>query len=157
MNLEHNYTISSEWSGNRGTGTSGYRDYDRTVTISADGKPSIFASADRPFFGDADRWNPEELLLAALSECHLLSFLHVAAENRVVVLAYTDDASGTMVQTRDGGGHFTGVVLRPRVMLAEPNMIDLANSLHRVASERCFIAASVNFPVHHEPLAFVLV
>lgn len=125
--------------------------------MTIDGKPSLLGSADRPFFGDADRWNPEDMLLGALSECHLLSFLHVAVRNRVVVVGYTDDATGVMEQTNDGGGHFTSATLRPRVMVAEPNMVDLANSLHAEASRLCFIASSVNFPVRHEPQAFVLV
>jgi organic hydroperoxide reductase OsmC/OhrA len=156
MKLEHHYAVSTEWTGNRGTGTSGYRDYGRNNLVASAGKATIAGSADRSFFGEADRWNPEELLLGALSQCHMLSYLHVAAENRVVVVSYTDDATGVMEQTRDGGGHFTSVTLRPRVMVAEPNMVDLANSLHHEASEKCFIAASVNFTVRHDPQAFVL-
>jgi organic hydroperoxide reductase OsmC/OhrA len=98
-----------------------------------------------------DRWNPEEMLLGALSQCHLLSYLHVCATNGVVVTGYTDDASGTMVQTGDGGGHFTEVTLRPAVTVADKSMRDKALALHHEASTKCFIAASVNFPVRHEP------
>lgn len=150
MNLEHHYTTTVEWAGNRGTGTSSYKAYGRETVISAEGKASIDGSSDRVFHGNPDRWNPEELLLAALGECHLLSYLHVAASNGVVVTAYTDAATGTMVQTADGGGHFTTVTLRPRVTISAGDAA-LALALHREASAKCFIAASMNFPVLHEP------
>jgi organic hydroperoxide reductase OsmC/OhrA len=150
MNLEHHYATSIEWVGNRGTGTSSYKAYGRQTVITAAGKASIDGSSDRVFHGDADRWNPEELLLAALAECHLLSYLHVAASNGIVVSEYTDAATGTMVQTTDGGGHFTTVTLRPRVTISSGDP-RAALELHREASTRCFIAASVNFPVLHEP------
>jgi organic hydroperoxide reductase OsmC/OhrA len=153
MNLLHHYAITAHWTGNRGSGTSGYKAYGRDGLISAAGKPDIEASSDRVFFGDADRWNPEELLLAALSECHQLSYLHVAATHGVVVVEYADEADGTMEQTADGGGHFTSVTLRPRVTVADPSMIEVANSLHGEASAKCFIASSVNFPVLHEASA----
>ncbi len=151
MNGDHRYAVNVAWTGNRGTGTSGYREYGREHSISAAGKPPIEASADRSFHGNADRWNPEELLLAALSECHLMSYLHVAVKHGVVVVDYTDEATGTMVQTPDGGGHFTEATLRPRVTVADPGQLDLAESLHAEAAGLCFIAASVNFPVHHAP------
>ncbi|TFB93695.1 OsmC family protein [Cryobacterium sp. HLT2-28] len=153
MNGEHRYAVTVAWTGNRGTGTSDYREYGREHTITATGKVPIEASADRSFHGNADRWNPEELLLAALSECHLMSYLHVAVRHGVVVVGYTDDATGTMVQTKDGGGHFTEAVLRPRVTVQDPGQIDLAQSLHAEAASLCFIAASVNFPVRHAPQA----
>ncbi|TFC94362.1 OsmC family peroxiredoxin [Cryobacterium sp. TMT3-29-2] len=148
----HHYAVNIAWTGNRGTGTSGYRDYGRDHLISANGKEPIRASADPAFHGDADRWNPEELLLAALSECHLMSYLHVAVNHGVRVVAYTDDAIGAMVQTTDGGGHFTEVTLRPRVTVSDPGQVELAQSLHAEAAGLCFIAASVNFPVAHEPV-----
>jgi organic hydroperoxide reductase OsmC/OhrA len=155
VNLEHAYEITVEWRGNRGTGTSDYRSYGRENLVTAEGKAQIEGSADRAFRGNPDRWNPEEMLLAALSQCHLLSYLHVATSHGVVVTAYTDSAVGIMEQTHDGGGHFTGATLRPVVTIeggANPaEAIALAASLHQEASEKCFIAASVNFPVRHEP------
>lgn len=150
MNSEHEYAISLEWTGNRGSGTNDYRSYGRDHLLRSDGKHEISGSADRTFHGDTDRWNPEELLLAALTQCHLLSYLHVAAANGVVVTGYTDSSVGTMEQTGDGGGHFTRVVLRPTVTISSGDR-GLALSLHREASLKCFIAASVNFPVDHEP------
>jgi organic hydroperoxide reductase OsmC/OhrA len=155
MNLEHHYATSIEWVGNRGTGTSDYKAYGRETVITAAGKESIDGSSDRVFHGNAERWNPEELLLAALAECHLLSYLHVAASHGVVVTGYTDAATGTMVQTADGGGHFTSVTLRPRVTVSGGDAA-LALALHAQASTKCFIAASVNFPVLHEPEIVVL-
>ena len=150
MNLEHHYAMTLEWTGNRGTGTSGYRAYGRDHVIAAAGKPSIDGSADRTFHGDADRWNPEELLLAALSQCHMLSYLHVATLHGVVVTGYVDAATGTMQQTDNGGGHFTSATLRPVVTISGGDPA-LALAIHHEASEKCFIAASVNFPVKHEP------
>lgn len=149
---EHRYSVRTTWTGDRGTGTSGYRDYDRAVTIEIAGKPDLLASSDKPFRGDPARWNPEDLLLAALSECHLLSYLHVCVGVGVVVTGYADEASGTMVEDGKGGGAFTEVVLRPRVTVADASMVDAATTAHTKAHELCFIANSVNFPVRHEPV-----
>ena len=150
MNIDHSYAVTVTWEGNRGTGTSDYKSYGRSNSIVAEGKHAIAGSADRPFRGDADRWNPEELLLASLSECHMLSYLHVAASHGIVVTDYTDAAVGSMRQTSNGGGHFTSVTLRP-VVTIESGDPALALALHDEAEEKCFIAASMNFPVRHEP------
>ncbi|MGB3373570.1 MAG: OsmC family protein [Microbacterium sp.] len=147
---EHRYALTTTWTGNRGTGTSGYRDYARDVTIAVDGKPELLASADKPFRGDPTRWNPEDLLLAALSECHLLSYLHACATVGVVVISYRDEATGTMREDGRGGGAFAEVVLRPRVTVADAAMLEAAERAHEQAHDWCFIANSVNFPVHHE-------
>jgi organic hydroperoxide reductase OsmC/OhrA len=152
MKSQHEYAVSVVWEGDRGTGTSGYREYGRQLTVTAEGPAPILASADTPFRGDADRWNPEQLLLAALAQCHLLSYLHVAVKNGVVVTGYTDDAVGSMLQEGESG-RFTSVTLRPRVTVAEESMVAVAQTLHAEASRLCFIANSVNFPVAHEPEA----
>ncbi|MEU6850341.1 OsmC family protein [Actinacidiphila alni] len=150
---KHFYETRVVWTGNRGTGTASYRDYARTHDVTADGPPPLAGSADHAFRGDRDRWNPEQLLLAALSQCHMLSYLHVCAVNGVVVTGYTDRATGTMEETADGAGHFTEVTLHPAVEVASPTMTAAANALHEQAQRLCFIANSVNFPVHHEPTA----
>jgi organic hydroperoxide reductase OsmC/OhrA len=150
VQIQHSYEVAVEWQGNRGTGTSDYRAYGREHVVTAAGKPEIAGSADRTFHGNTERWNPEELLLAALSQCHLLSYLHVAASHGIVVTAYTDSASGVMEQTADGGGHFISATLRPQVTISAGDP-ELAQSLHEEASAKCFIASSVNFPVNHEP------
>ncbi|GAA0959776.1 OsmC family protein [Frigoribacterium faeni] len=150
--LDHDYAVGLRWTGARDVGTVSYRSYGRDNTLSADGKlHEIAASADRTFHGDADRWNPEEMLLGALAQCHLLSYLHVAATGGVVVVAYEDSAVGRMTQTSDGGGRFTSVTLRPVVTVADASMAERARELHAEAARKCFIASSVAFPVEHEP------
>ena len=148
----HQYAVTVSWTGDRGTGTSAYRDYGRDHLVSADGKPSIPGSADASFRGDRDRWNPEELLVAALSQCHLLTYLHLAVKAGVVVVDYRDDATGEMAQDDAGdGGEFREVVLRPMVTVADAAMVERARALHRDVPALCFIARSVNFPVRHSP------
>lgn len=149
---QHNYQIAIEWTGNRGTGTDTYRGYGRDHIIRADRLPDIAGTADPTFHGDKDRWNPEQLMLAALSQCHMLSYLHVAVTHGVVVTGYQDQASGTLRLNRDNSGEFTQVVLRPQVSLADDSQRELADSLHQQANRVCFIARSVNFPVLHEPV-----
>lgn len=146
----HHYRLEATWTGDRGTGTSGYRAYDRDVTLRVPGKPDLLGSADKPFRGDPGRWNPEDLLLAALSQCHLLAYLHVAVTHGVVVTSYRDEAAATMEQ--EGiGGRFVEVVLRPHVTVADPTHVGLADRLHGEAGAACFIASSVAFPVRYEP------
>ncbi|MFC3165079.1 OsmC family protein [Ciceribacter thiooxidans] len=147
----HEYSATVTWTGNRGTGTSGYRDYSRDHVIAAGAKPDIPGSADPAFRGDADRWNPEDLLVASVSACHKLWYLHLCAVNGVVVTAYEDHAEGQMVTEEDGSGRFTEVVLRPRVTISSGDR-ERAASLHHDAHEKCFIANSVNFPVRCEPM-----
>ena len=156
VSRRHHYEVTVSWTGNRGTGTSGYRDYGRDHEVSAEGRPLILGSSDPAFRGDPARWNPELALLSALSECHMLSYLHVCATAGVVVTAYDDTPYGVMAETEDGGGHFTEVVLRPRVTVAAADMAERAVRLHEEASAKCFIASSVNFPVRHEPSVTIL-
>jgi organic hydroperoxide reductase OsmC/OhrA len=147
----HSYDVSVTWTGNRGSGTGGYRAYDRDHEVTAAGPAPIAGSSDPAFRGDPGRWNPELELTAALSQCHMLWYLHLCAVAGVTVTAYADDAHGTMAEDDDGGGRFTGVVLRPRVTVADPSMLEAAAGLHKEANAKCFIANSVNFPVRHEP------
>lgn len=154
MKTLHEYALDLTWTGNRGSGTSGYREYGRDVLLRADGKPELLGSADPTFRGDAARWNPEELLVAALSQCHLLSYLHVAVTHGIVVTAYDDHPVGEM-RTRGIGGHFTRVLLCPTVTISDPAQVELAATIHSEAAAACFIAASVNFPVEHQPTVLV--
>lgn len=153
MGAHHGYAVRIEWTGSRGEGTATYRSYGRDHRILADGKShEIAGSSDRVFRGDPERWNPEELVVAALSQCHMLSYLHVAAVNGLVVVEYTDDATGTL-ETIGDGGRLIEATLRPIVTLAAHHTAedsDRAGALHERASELCFIANSVSFPVHHE-------
>lgn len=149
MPKEHHYALQLRWTGNRGEGTTGYRDYDRAHEIRIEGKPPLTGSADPAFLGDASLHNPEDLLVASLSACHMLWYLHLCADAGIVVTAYEDDASGTMSQ-RGAEAQFTSVVLRPRVTIKTGDAAE-AGKLHERAHELCFIARSVNFPVTHEP------
>lgn len=150
----HRYACTMEWTGNRGTGTSGYRDYDRSYDVSAAGKPTLAGSADATFRGEREKWNPEEMLLAALSSCHMLSYLHVCADAGIVVTDYADTAEGSMELSSDGSGRFLTVTLRPRVVVSESDA-ETAQILHHLAHEKCFIANSVNFPVAVEAVVVV--
>jgi organic hydroperoxide reductase OsmC/OhrA len=143
--------VSVTWTGNLGSGTSGYRDYSRDYEISAEGKPGINGSSDPAFRGNRSRWNPEELLLASLSACHKLWYLHLVAEAGIVVTAYVDHAEGVMETTLAGSGRFKRVVLHPSVAVIPGSDIERARALHKVAHEKCFIANSVNFPIECEP------
>ena len=146
----HSYGVTVCWTGNRGQGTTHYRAYDRSYRIQSAGKPTLTASADPAFLGDAACWNPEDLLVAALAACHQLWYLHLCADAGVVVTSYQDTASGEMAETRDTGGAFVEVVLRPEVRVAEQNQIAEAERLHGEAARRCFLKNSVNFPVRHQ-------
>jgi organic hydroperoxide reductase OsmC/OhrA len=150
---EHRYAVAVEWTGNTGAGTAGYRAYERRHEITAPGlpKPAIPGSSDPAFRGDRARWNPEELLVAALSACHKLWYLHLCAEAGIVVTAYVDRAEGVMEEAPDGGGQFRRVVLRPAVTVAAGGDVARARALHARAHALCYVARSVNFPVEHEP------
>ncbi len=150
MSKQHRYTATVRWIGNTGTGTQTYRGYKRDHMVEAEGKPTIAGSSDPHFRGDAARWNPEELLVAALASCHQLAYLHLCADAGVVVTVYEDRAEGVMSENADGSGEFTRVVLRPHVTIRAGNA-QLARELHHRAHALCFIARSVNFLVECEP------
>lgn len=145
---EHSYAVRMTWTGNDGAGTKSYRSYRRDHVYSADGKPDIPGSSDPHFLGDGARYNPEELLIGSLSSCHMLWYLHLCAVNGVKVLAYQDDALGRMQENPDGSGQFVTVELRPKVKIAAGSDAKKAAELHDEVHELCFIARSVNFPVH---------
>ncbi len=146
------YEVVVRWTGNRGSGTSGYRTYARDHMIEAGAKPAILGSSDPAFRGDAHRWNPEDMLVAALAACHQLWYLHLCSENGVVVSAYEDRASGIMLNDRTAGGRFVQAVLRPRVTVRPGGDEALALRLHAEAHARCFIANSLSFPVEIQPI-----
>jgi organic hydroperoxide reductase OsmC/OhrA len=139
------------WTGNLGQGTSSYRAYSRNHEIAAAGKPVLPGSSDPTFRGDPDRYNPEEFLVSSLSTCHMLWYLHLCAEAKIVVVEYVDEASGVMTERSDGGGRFTEVTLKPHVVIASAGDLARAEALHEHAHHLCFIANSVNFPVRCEP------
>ncbi len=148
----HHYQVTVEWTGNDGSGTASYRSYGRDHLVRADGKPDLPGSAEPVFRGDPSRYNPEELLVASISQCHMLWYLHLCADAGLVVEAYLDAATGAMEELPDGGGAFTEVVLRPRVVIRDESKTEQALELHQEARRRCFVAASVAFPVRCEPV-----
>ena len=153
MAATHSYDVTVEWTGNLGRGTDGYRSFSRAHEVLGDGKAPIAASSDPAFRGDPTRWNPEELLVASVSQCHMLWYLHLCAVNRVVVTGYADHAHGVMtMDPAGGGGQITEVTLRPEVTVAEASMVAKARSLHDDINAVCFIARSVDFPIRHVPV-----
>lgn len=151
MSKLHEYAATVRWTGNLGTGTSSYKAYGRSYEIGAPGKPMIPGSSDPAFHGDPSRYNPEDILVASLSACHMLWYLHLAAVNGIVVTEYVDAAQGSMEEGAGGGGKFIEVVLKPVITVQPGADLKLAEELHHEAHAKCFIASSVNFPVGCEP------
>ncbi len=146
----HDYAVHLVWTGAREGPTRDYAAYSRTYTLAIEGKPTLSASADPTFRGDPSLHNPEDLLVASLAGCHMLTYLALCARAKIAVTAYEDAASGTMV-VEGGGGRFSEVTLRPRVRVAAGADVEKALALHEAAHRHCFIASSVNFPVRHQP------
>jgi organic hydroperoxide reductase OsmC/OhrA len=149
-NNQHTYRLTVQWTGNNGKGTGGYQSYERSHTISIDDKKEMLCSSDPAFRGDKSRHNPEELFLASIASCHMLWYLHLCSDAGIIIVDYTDKATGTMQETKNGG-HFTEVMLSPNVVVSESAMIERAIQLHEEANKVCFIANSCNFPIRHNP------
>jgi organic hydroperoxide reductase OsmC/OhrA len=153
MPREHPYRATLRWTGASAGPTLTYAGYSREYVVEIDRKAPLRGSADPFFRGVADLHNPEDLLLAALTGCHMLSYLALAAREALPVVGYSDDADATLVEEQ-GSGRVTAVVLRPAVVLdagSSDEQLARAHELHDAAREQCFIANSVNFPVEHEP------
>ena len=151
MPHEHNYKLTAVWTGNKGDGTKNVRTYDRSHTVSIEGKPELFLTTDNPFVGDKSKLNPEDLLVSAISSCHMLSYLYVCSLEGIVITTYTDNATGIMVEQASGGGSFKEVTLNPTFNVADKSMVEKAIELHHKAHEICYIANSVNFEVKCNP------
>lgn len=149
---EHHYRATITWTGNKGTGTDHYQNYERSHNIIIENKAIIEGSSDPAFRGDKSLHNPEDMLLSSLSSCHMLWYLHFCSVNNIIVINYNDTAEGIMLEENDGKGRFTEVTLHPHVTVQNQDMVELAIALHKKASEYCFIANSVNFPVIHKPI-----
>jgi organic hydroperoxide reductase OsmC/OhrA len=152
VNKKHTYKTSLVWDGANGVGTTNYRAYSRNHIISVAGKPPLLCSSDPVFRGDGAKYSPEDLLVASLSGCHMLWYLHLCADAGVVVTAYTDSAEGIMMEDENGDARFTEVTLNPLVIIKEVSMEKMALELHHAANQKCFIANSCNFPVKHNPI-----
>lgn len=154
MGKTHEYRLSLEWQGDLGSGTSSHAAYSRAHVISGPTKDTeIQGTSDPAFRGDKHRYNPEELLVAALSACHMLWMLHLCANAGIVVVGYADSPEGTMVEQEDGAGQFTSVVLHPELTIQDWSRSNELPALHEKSHSLCFIARSVNFPVTHVPKA----
>ncbi|MGI9483038.1 MAG: OsmC family protein [Hyphomicrobiales bacterium] len=151
MPKSHSYTATVEWTGNKGSGTEGYRDYARSHDIVIEEKRVIAGSSDAAFMGDAGKHNPEDMLVASASACHMLWYLHLCSDNNIIVTAYRDCAVGDMDMNKNGSGQFSRIVLHPNVTVKDGCDIELATSLHEKAHKMCFIARSLNFPVENKP------
>jgi organic hydroperoxide reductase OsmC/OhrA len=125
--------------------------FDGGVTVPASSSP---LSVKLPF-SKADAVDPEEALVAALSSCHMLTFLYLAYRQGFVVDSYDDDAVGVMTKNERGKLFVSKVALRPRIAFSgakQPSADDL-NQLHHHAHEECYIANSVLTEVVVEPVA----
>jgi organic hydroperoxide reductase OsmC/OhrA len=151
MSKDHYYQLSLKWTGNKGEGTASYTSYERSHVISGENKPEIQASSDPAFRGDHSAYNPEELLVASLSGCHMLWFLHLCAKNGIVVVDYTDNPTGVLMEEGGAGGRITSVTLNPVVTVSDASALHKLDYLHKQANQLCFIANSVNFKVSHNP------
>jgi len=151
MAQRHDFVSRIVWTGNRGEGTRSYRGYDRAWNIELPGKAVIACSNDPLLGGDPTRMNPEDLLISALSACHMLWYLHLASNAGIVVTAYRDDPVGHGESLPNGAGRFLSAVLRPTISVREGADLDRAAELHHEVHDFCFIARSVNFPVRYEP------
>ena len=152
MHRQHRYRIVTRWTGNLGTGTSAYTAYSRAHELNGAGKSAAIPGSSDPLYrGDVARYNPEELLLGALSACHMLWVLHLSADAGITVTEYEDEPLGEMAEHADGSGEFTRVVLRPRVKILQADRVQDAIGLHARAHAVCALARSMNFPVEHEP------
>lgn len=147
MSHEHYYKLTTVWHGNKGMGTKNVRAYDRSHTVAIAGKPELHLTTDNPAVGDKSKLNPEDLLVTAISSCHMLSYLYVCAMEGIVITEYTDNATGIMIEKVGGGGSFKIVTLNPVCKVADENMIGKAIELHHKAHEFCYIANSVNFEI----------
>lgn len=151
MAREHNYKLTAVWTGNKGDGTKNVRTYDRSHTVSIEGKPELFLTTDNPAVGDKSKLNPEDLLVTAISSCHMLSYLYVCAIEGIVITSYTDNATAIMIENTSGGGNFKEVTLNPIIYVADESMVEKAIELHHKAHEICYIANSMNFEVNCNP------
>ena len=151
MNHEHKYKLTAVWTGNKGKGTKNVRAYERSHTVSIQGKPELFLTTDNPAVDDKTKLNPEYLLVTSIASCHMLSYLYVCALEGIVITAYTDNATGIMIEKESGGGSFKEVCLNPICSVADESMVEKAKELHHKAHEICYIANSVNFEVKCNP------
>ncbi len=151
MAHEHKYKVAAKWTGNKGDGTKNVRTYDRSHTVSIQGKPELFLTTDNPAVGDKTKLNPEDLLVSAISSCHMLSYLYLCSINGIIITSYIDNATGIMIENKSGGGSFKEVTLNPIFYISYERIVEKAIELHHKAHDICYIANSVNFEIKCNP------
>ncbi len=155
MTMTNKFPARLIWTGNSGTGTSGYNDYERTWDMALPGKQVVHCSNDPALGGDPSKYNPEDLLITALSACHMLWYLHLSSVENITVTRYEDNPLGTGKSSPDGSGEFVEALLRPEIHISQDSNAERARELHFEIHKYCFIARSVKFPVRHEPIIYV--
>jgi len=150
MGNTHKYTTAVRWTGNTGQGTATYKGYERTWDIAVPNKEIIHCSNDPLLGGDPTKMNPEDLLLSALSACHMLWYLHLASVAKIKVLAYEDHPIGDGENLPDGSGRFLSATLKPRIEVVAGSDIERALDIHNEIHKYCFVARSMNFPISYE-------
>lgn len=156
MSQLHHYKLKLDWESHDGNGTANVRTYDRSHTVSIDGKPHLQLTTDNPSVGDRSKLNPEDLLVSSVASCHMLSYLYACALEGVIIMSYTDEATGTMIDNGADGGHFQEITLRPVMTVADSSMVAKAIALHHEAHRICYIANSLNFKVSCQPVCHVI-
>ncbi|MDJ0612048.1 MAG: OsmC family protein [Rhizobiaceae bacterium] len=151
MAKKHDFPSRIVWTGNRGTGTSAYRDYDRTWDMALEGKVVLSCSNDPLLGGDPSKYNPEDMMIASIASCHMLWYLHLCSQAGVTVVAYEDNPIGIGESEPDGTGRFLEAILKPKITITAESDPEKALSLHDEIHKYCFIARSINFPVRYEP------
>jgi organic hydroperoxide reductase OsmC/OhrA len=146
----HRFDMTTRWTGNLGTGTSAYTAYSRNHELEAPGKATRIEGSSSVARGDHSRYNPEELLVGALSACHMMWVLHLCSDAGIAITEYSDEAFGEMSEHRDGSGEFTRVVLQPRMAITDAARVEEAKAIHGRAHKVCCLARSMNFPVEHQ-------
>lgn len=149
---QHDYTARVVWTGNRGQGTASYKGYDRTWNVETPGKPLIHCSNDPLLGGDPTLHNPEDMLIAALSACHMLWYLHLASNAGIAVHDYRDDPLAIGETDSTGASRFLSATLRPQITVPEGTDVAEADAIHHEIGKVCFIARSVNFPVDYDAI-----
>lgn len=140
------FKVQAKWSANDALDVSVNG---KTHHVFIDKKTPLTISAAKMFKGDETKYNPEDLLLSALSSCHMMSYFYVCAQNGIELIDYSDEAIGILELNPDGSGAFTSVALHPVVTVLKEGMIEKALDLHNEAHRLCFIANSCKFPIKH--------
>lgn len=151
MAFKHIFKVALSWFSTEKVASPKSKVYSKSHHISIEGKSDLAISAAKAFKGDPSLYNPEDLLLSSLVSCHMMSYLYLCDQNNIEVISYTDHAEAILEVNSDASGRFVEVILKPAVVILNPEQIALALDLHKKANQLCFIANSCNFPVMHMP------